>query len=89
MQQLSIGETVYFARILESVGIYEILELKIRTVEDSFFVGTEKSTKHAYLFGYSYLNKTIFSDRRKALKIVKEAEKNKTEISNEVYYEED
>ena len=84
---LSKGQVVYYARIIESVGIYEVLELKIRTVEDTYFVGTEKSTKHAYLFGFSYLNKLIFTDRKEALKLVKEAEKNKKVVSEETYYE--
>lgn len=85
---LTKGQIVYYARIMPTVGIYEILELKIRTVEDTFFVGTEKSTKHAYLFGYYCLDKQVFKDRKKALNLVKEAEKNKIEISNEIYYEE-
>lgn len=82
------GQIVYYARIMPSVGMYEILELKLRTVTDEYFVGIEKREKHAYLFGYSTLNKCIFEDRRDALKFVKEAEKNKKEISEEIYYEE-
>ena len=82
------GQIVYYARIIPTVGIYEILELKLRTVTDEYFVGTEKREKHAYLFGYSTLDKYIFKDRQDALKLVKEAEKNKKEISKEIYYEE-
>lgn len=69
------GQIVYHARIIESAGIYEVLELKIRTITDTYFVGTEKNTKHAYLLANSYLDKIVFKDRKKALKIVKEAEK--------------
>ena len=86
---LSKGDVVYYARIMPTVGIYEVLELKLRTIEETFFVGTEKSTKHAYLFGNSALNKMIFHNRKSALNLVKEAEKNKIEISKETYYEED
>ncbi len=82
------GQTVYYARIIPTVGMYEILELKLRTVTDEYFVGTEKREKHAYLFGYSTLDKCIFKDWKDALKVVKEAEKNKKEVSKEVYYEE-
>lgn len=89
MDKLEKGQIVYYARALEPVGIFEVLELKIRTAEDTFFVGTEKSTKHAYLFGNSALGKIVFRDRKKALTLVKEAEKNKKEISSETYYEED
>ena len=89
MDKLEKGQIVYYARALEPVGIFEVLELKIRTAEDTFFVGTEKSTKHTYLFGNSALGKIVFRDRKKALTLVKEAEKNKKEISSETYYEED
>jgi len=82
------GQIVYYARIVENVGIYEILELRLRTVEETYFVGTEKITKHAYLFGMNSLGESIFFDRQQALKIVKEAEKNKKEVSKETYYEE-
>ena len=83
------GQIVYYARIIKNVGIYDVLELKIRTVADTYFVGTEKNSKHAYLLSNSYLNETVFYDRKQALKIVKEAEKNKKEVSTETYYEED
>jgi hypothetical protein len=89
MKQLSIGQTVYYARIMPTVGLYEILEIKIRTVDDTYFAGTEKRSKHAYLFGHSSIGKYVFKDRKQALDLVKEAEKNKKEISDEVYYEED
>lgn len=33
------GMVLYYARILKAVGIYEVSELLIRTVEDDYFVG--------------------------------------------------
>ena len=89
MQELSIGQIVYYARIMPTVGLYEVEELKIRTVTDEYFVGTEKNTKHAYLFGHSTIGKYVFKDRKLALNLVKESEKNKKEVSEETYYEED
>lgn len=82
-------DILYYAKILPNVGIYEICELKIRTVEDTYFVGTDKHDKHAYLLSYNSIGKTVFKDRKEALKVVDEAEKKKTKvISNESYYEE-
>lgn len=82
-------DILYYTKILPSVGIYEICELKVRTVEDDYFVGIDKHDKHAYLLNYSAFGKTVFEDRKVALKIVQEAEKKKTKvISNESYYEE-
>jgi len=85
---LTKGQIVYYARIMQSVDIYELLELRVRTATDEYFVGTEKRTKHAYLFGNSCLDKIVFLDRKDALKLVKDAEKNKKVISAETYYEE-
>lgn len=82
-------DIVYYTKILPSVGVYDLCELKIRTVEDDYFVGIDKHDKHAYLFNYDSIDKTIFKDRKIALKTVQEAEKNKTKIvSNESCYEE-
>ena len=68
--------------------MYNLDELKIRTITDTYFVGIEKYTKKAFLFPYSSIGKTVFINRKDALKIVKEAEKNREEVSIETYYEE-
>lgn len=89
MADLKKKDIVYYARIVPNTSIYDLCELKIRTVEDSYFVGVDKSDKHAYLLNYDSIGKTVFKDRKTALKVAQEAEKNKTKIvSNEYYYEE-
>lgn len=89
MNELKKKDIVYYTKIMPSIGIYDLCELKIRTVEDDYFVGIDKRDKHAYLFGYNSIDKTVFTDRKVALKLVQEAEKNKKKvISNESYYEE-
>lgn len=80
------GVVLYYARILRLVGMYEVIELLIRTVEDDYFVGVDKHDKHAYLFSYSNLNKLIFNNRQKCLDIVLDAEKNAPKVSNEKEY---
>ncbi len=82
------GDTVYHTRIYPSLGMYDLDELKIRTITDTYFVGIEKHTKKAFLFPYSSIGKTVFINRKDALKRVKEAEKNREEVSMETYYEE-
>lgn len=81
-------DTVYYARIFPNVGMYELDELKIRTVTDEYFVGIEKRSKQAFLFQYSDIGKIIFTNRQDALNKVKEAEKNKNKTVTETYYEE-
>jgi len=56
-----------------------LCELTIRTVEEDYFVGVDKQDKHAYLLNNSSYNKTVFKDRKTALKMVKEYVKDKKE----------
>lgn len=79
------GNIYYYARIIPNAGIYDLLEIKIRSVYETYFVGIERRNKQAFLFNYSDIDKILFVDRKIALKVVKEAEKNKKEI----HYEED
>ena len=74
MQELTKGQKVYYARIFESVGMFEVIDLKIRAVEDTWFVGTEQRTKQAFLFGMNAIDKTVFLDRQQALDLVLDAQ---------------
>ena len=83
------GDVIYYAQCLEPVSVFEILELTVRTVEDTWFVGIEKKEKQALLFSMKDIDKHIFFDRHDALMTVKEAEHNcKKKVSDEIYYEE-
>ena len=79
---------VYYARIIPTVGIFDVCQLTIRTVKEDYFVGCDKVDKHAYLFSYSDLEEIVFHDRKQALDKVLVAENNKKKINNEVFYEE-
>lgn len=81
-------DVVYYARIQPSLGVYDVLELIVRTVETDWFTGMDKRDKRVYLFNNKDLNRIFFVDRKEALKIVKEAEKNKKKITFETDYEE-
>lgn len=82
------GDKVYYARILDKAGVYEVAELTIRTVESDYFVGTEERTKQAFLFDNNSLDNTVFYNRNSALNKVLNTEKDKTSILFEKYYEE-
>ena len=86
--ELQIGDIVYYARIMPTLGIYDVCELKIRTVADTYFVGTDKRDKRAYLFSYNAVGKCIFSSRKDAVEKVITAEENNPKVSKERYYEE-
>lgn len=81
-------DVVYYTKIIPSCGIYDVYELRIRTVEDNWFVGIEQTDKQAHYFTKSDIGKTIFIDRNEALNVVRKAEKNKKNICEETYYEE-
>lgn len=69
------GTIVFLSRCMPTIGTFDVLELKVRTVEDNWFVGVEKSNKQAYLLPYAELNHTIFLDRSITLKLVQKEEK--------------
>lgn len=77
MSNLKKKDVVYYTRIQPILGVYDLCELTIRTVEDDYFVGVDKHDKHAYLFNNNKLGKTVFKDRKEALKIIRKAEKGK------------
>lgn len=85
---ITIGDTLYFARIIPTVGIYNVLDLKVRTVENDYFACIDKRDKNAFLFSYKDIDKTVFKYRKDALLKVKEAEENKPKLQSETYYEE-
>lgn len=87
-KEIKKSDVIYYARVMPTVGLYEIVELKVRTVAENYIVGIDKNTKHAFMFYFDDINRTIFFDRNEALKVVKAAEKNGKKVSDEKYYEE-
>ena len=82
------GDKIYYARIIPNVGIYEVYDLKVRMVDVDWFSATEKRTHKAFIFSNKDIDKTVFTDREKALGLVLEAERHKKPVSTEKYYEE-
>lgn len=89
MSNLKKNDIVYYARAIPLSGIYDVLELKIRTVETGWCVGIEKRDKQAFLFSDSEIGKTIFTDRKEAVNKIEHMEARRKEtINTETYYEE-
>ena len=88
MKVIEKGDKLYYTRIFPTVGIYDVCDLTVRTVTDTYFVGMDKRDKHAYLFYQNEIDKSFFINRKDALEKVKLAEDNKKIISQETYYEE-
>lgn len=81
-------DIVYYTRIIPNCGIYDLCELKVRGVYDGYFTGIDKHDKHVFLLNFSDIDKTVFVNRKEALEKIKEAEKHKKIMSDEIYYEE-
>ena len=89
-EQLTInkGDIIYYARIMPNLGIFDVYELKIRTIADTYFVGTDKRDKKAFLLPYSAIGEYVFIDRKDAVDKAILAEENAPRVSKETYYEE-
>lgn len=87
-KEIKPNDIVYYARIMPKLDIYDVYDLKVRTVTDTYFVAIDKRDKKSYLFNFTDINKTVFINREDAVSKAKEAEKNKPKVSTETYYEE-
>lgn len=88
-ENVKLKDKLYYARIIPRVGIYDVLELTVRNIRETYFSCVEKRDKHAYLFHYRDIGIIVFKNREDALNKVLRAEENKPKVSDEVYYEED
>ena len=86
---LTKGDIVYYARIMPNLGIFDVYDIKIRTIADTWFSGVEKRDKKVFLFPYSAICEYVFLNRKDAVDVATNAEEsNKKVISTETYYEE-
>ena len=86
--ELKKGNIVYYSRIMPNIGIFDVHELKIRTIEDTYFVGTDKRDKKAFLLPHSAIGEYVFMSRKYAVDKAIVAEENAPRVSKETYYEE-
>lgn len=66
------GEIVYYIRYVPNCNIEEILELRVRTVENDWCVGVETNSHVSILFYGKDVNVTVFKYRQMALEMLKE-----------------
>lgn len=82
MDDLNVGDYVFFARVIKSCDVYEVLKLKLRTVDydAGWFVGFDVKTKITFLFNDDDVEKTIFINENDAKTVVKTAKKTRKEV---------
>ena len=83
--ELKKGDIIYYARIMPNLGIFDVYELKIRTIEYTYFVGTDKRDKRAFLLPYSAIGEDVFIERKDAVDKAISAEENAPRVSKETY----
>ena len=88
-EEIKPKQHLYYAQILQSVGEYNVLEMIVCTLYETYFAVMEKRDKHRYLLNYEDIDRTIFFNRSECLEKVKYAEAHGKKVSNETYYEED
>lgn len=66
------GDTIYYARSVPSCNIYDVCELTVRTVAETYFAGFDSASKQAFIFNYG--DDRVYQHRVDALNRVKEDE---------------
>ena len=68
------GDLLFYAQILPNIGEFNVIDLKVRCVGDTWFSCTEKISKKAYIFNNDDLDKVVFDNRLDALMKAKSEE---------------
>ena len=88
MVRLKKKDRLYYSRIIPRTRIYEVCELIVRTVRDTWFVAIDRRDKRAYFFKNTDIENIIFFDRSIALSKVNKAEKSAPKEKCEIGYDE-
>jgi len=70
-EDLRKGDTVIFARVLPKIGYYELLDLHIVSINESYCTGADTKTKQTFLFDRKYAETVLFTNRNKAIDYLK------------------
>ena len=86
-EDIKLPEVLYFTRILPPFGYYEIHEIKInyryddpKDPKENFVSGSDKDTKQRFTFGKKSAEEKLFRDRDKAVKYLKQKEKENKDV---------
>lgn len=74
-EKYTIGDVVFYTRIIPTADIYDLLEIKLRTVEDTYIVGCDAKDHTAYLISEIEAETCIFTSRKDALDKIREEKK--------------
>ena len=71
--QIQKDEIIYFSHVLPKLNVYEVLEMKIRTVGVNWFVASStKNRNNVYAFTDDDINQIVFSTYQEAYEHMKQ-----------------
>ena len=71
--QMQKDDIIYFSHVLPNLNIYEVLEMKIRTVGVNWFVASStKNRNNVYAFTDDDINQIVFSTYQEAYEHMKQ-----------------
>lgn len=71
--QIQKDDIIYFSHVLPNLNIYEVLEMKIRTVGVNWFVASStKNRNNVYAFTDDDINQIVFSTYQEAYEHMKQ-----------------
>ena len=59
MKTINKRDTVYYTRVFPETGTYDLCDLVVRTVMDSWFCGVDKKDERAYLLGFNEIDENV------------------------------
>lgn len=73
-ENIKLRQKVYWARIHPKICVYDLYDLTVRALYDTYFVAYDTKTRQSYLFSYSAIGKIVFLNRGEALELIKKKE---------------
>lgn len=61
--KIKINDTLYYAQIIPSLCHYNVLDMKVVDLYDTYFVCIEKSKEKIYPLNYTNVSETLFENR--------------------------
>ena len=69
---VTIGQTVYYARLCSKSGIKEVLRLRVQSASENYITAVNEASKESYRFFLQQLHKDVFYEESTARQVLKQ-----------------
>ena len=69
---VTIGQTVYYARLCSKSGIKDVLQLRVQSVSGNYFTAVNEASKESYPFFVQQIHNDVFYEESTARKVLKQ-----------------